>query len=543
MRSSSLRPKWSVLTVALPLLALAVYWPIEPRGDRLWLNTAYLAAWACVIAVPLGTLAAILVVKINAPGRKMALLLMAAMLGVPLFLIAGAWDAGFGIQGWHTLSTNLHLAHQPWLAGWRAAIWVHALAAVPWVTLIVAAGLRAVESEIEEEALLTTGPARVLWHITLPRAAPAIAAAALWVAIVASIEISVTDFFQVRTFAEEVYTQAALGTFDFSAGNVGPSILSATSLWIGLLLSTLLAVAVLFAVRRLIVDLANVSLRRAWTWQLGAGRCLAGGLLWLLMFLVAGVPLGNLVYKAGGHVTQTDGGRVRSWSAGQVVARVADAPGEFAADLWLTAEIGVAAASAAVLVGVPLAWSLRLARRTPLLRLIGLALCFTIPGPLLGIAAIRLLNRPPGSPLEFLAVLYDSNFAPWLVQTIRALPLVTLVAWAALASVPQATLDAAAIDGAGWWRRLVRIAVPQRWTALFVAWLVGVVVAGGELAATVLVMPPGRATAVTVRIFQLLHYGVDDRVAAISLFLAAAVAMVTAVAALVAARGRKHIIG
>jgi ABC-type Fe3+ transport system permease subunit len=150
-------------------------------------------------------------------------------------------------------------------------------------------------------------------------------------------------------------------------------------------------------------------------------------------------------------------------------------------------------------------------------RLALLSLCLTIPGPLLGLGLIRLLNQPPGSPLEWLAPLYDSKFAPWLVQTLRALPLVTLILWAALGTIPQVMLDAAATEGAGWWRRLLQIALPQRWLAVVAAWLVGFAVAVGVLAATVLVMPPARSTTISIRVFQLLHYGVDDRLAAISL--------------------------
>jgi ABC-type Fe3+ transport system permease subunit len=182
-------------------------------------------------------------------------------------------------------------------------------------------------------------------------------------------------------------------------------------------------------------------------------------------------------------------------------------------------------------IATPLAWSVRLARREPWMRLAFLALCLTIPGPLLGIGLIRLLNQPPDSPLADLAWLYDSNFAPWVVQTVRALPLVTLILWPALASVPQVMLDAAATDGTGWWGRLLRVALPQRWPAVAAAWLVGLAVAVGELAATVLVMPPQRSTAISVRVFQLLHYGVDDRVAAICLVMVAGVAALTGIAA------------
>jgi iron(III) transport system permease protein len=527
MRSTGLRSMSLIGTAGLLALVQLAFWHVDRRVDRLWLNTLFLAEGVCLIAVPLGMLAALIVIKTNAPGRRAAAMLLAGMLLVPLFLISGAWDAGFGIQGWHTLSTNPHLARGPWLAGWRAAIWVHGLAGVPWVTLIVAAGLRAVETELEEEASLVASPARVLWHITLPRAWPAISIAALWVAIVTSTEISVTDFFQIRTFAEEVYTQAVLGTFDFNSERQ-PMAAGTAGFWLGLALSTLLAMIALVFARRLFLDFGQVSLRASWTWRIGAGRWIATGVLWLVVLLVAAVPMGNLLYKAGGHVTQTNAGRVRGWSAAKALERVVDAPREFAGDLGLSAGIGAAAAGAAVLIGIPLAWSLRSAHRVPLVRLTGLALCLTIPGPLLGIGLIRLLNQPPSSAFAFLGVLYDSHFAPWLVQTIRALPLVTLILLAALASVPQATLEAAAIDGAGWWGRLLWIALPQRLPAVAASFLVGLAVAFGELAATVLVVPPGRATAITVRVFQLLHYGVDDRVAAISLVLLGAMGLITA---------------
>jgi ABC-type Fe3+ transport system permease subunit len=199
--------------------------------------------------------------------------------------------------------------------------------------------------------------------------------------------------------------------------------------------------------------------------------------------------------------------------------------------LWLSLRIGAAAATAALAIAIPLAWSMRVARGVPWVRLAVLALCLTIPGPLLGIGLIHLLNRPVDSPLSVLAWLYDTNVAPWLAQTIRALPLATLILWPALASVPQVMLDTAATEGSGFVGRLLRIALPQRWPVVAAAWLVGLAIAVGELAATVLVVPPQQSTMISVRIFQLLHYGVDDRVAAISLVMVAGIAALTWVSA------------
>ena len=149
-----------LLLVALATLFLTILWQFDPRVGRLWLNSAELALAACLVAVPVGTLLAVAIFKTDVPGCNVATLLLVGMLFVPLYLVTGAWDAGFGIQGWHTLATNPHLATQPWLAGWRAAVWVHALAAVPWVVLIVGSGLRAVEAEIEEDAATCAPPQR-----------------------------------------------------------------------------------------------------------------------------------------------------------------------------------------------------------------------------------------------------------------------------------------------------------------------------------------------------------------------------------------------
>jgi iron(III) transport system permease protein len=534
---------------AVGVLFAALWW-FDPRVGWLWLNTAALACGACAISLPLGTLMAVLCFKTDVPGRKVAALVLVGLLFVPLYLVTGAWDAGFGIQGWHTLFTNPHLQHQPWLAGWRAAVWVHGLAAVPWVVLIVGAGLRSVEPEIEEDAATCATPAAVLWHVTLRRAAPAMGVAALWIATIVVTEISVTDFFQIRTFAEEVYTQAALGSFGYVFGNqpVGPpDPLPAIGFWSGLVLSVTLAVLVIRGFTRLFADWADVPNRPPWIWRLRGGRWAAAVLLAFGMLLLAGVPLANLAYKAGVTVISTDAGRVRSWTVERLASRVAAAPGEFRGELWLSTWLGAAAATAALILAIPLAWSLRgyalsLRRRltsgmglgpsSPWMRLFAIAICLTLPGPLLGLGVIHLLNRPPGSAMAALADLYDSNFAPWLVQTVRTLPIATLILWPALASVPQVMLDAAATDGTGWWGQLFRIAVPQRWPAIAAAWLIAFAVAIGELAATILVMPPQRgATALSIQVFQLLHYGVDDRVAAICLVMLFAVAAITGIAA------------
>jgi iron(III) transport system permease protein len=75
---------------------------------------------------------------------------------------------------------------------------------------------------------------------------------------------------------------------------------------------------------------------------------------------------------------------------------------------------------------------------------------------------------------------------------------------------------------------MLKVVLPCRFWALAVAWLLAFALALGELGASILVVPPGVET-LSIHIFGLLHYGVEDRVAAICLALIGLFAIVAAV--------------
>ena len=156
------------------------------------------------------------------------------------------------------------------------------------------------------------------------------------------------------------------------------------------------------------------------------------------------------------------------------------------------------------------------------------AACLAVPGPLLALGVIWLLNRPE---FPWLIRLYDhSILAPWLVLTVRALGPAILIVWYAVRTIPAAMLEAAEIEGCGSWGQLIKIVLPQRLAALGVAWLIGLAVALGDLTASILVVPPG-VTTLAIHIFNLVHYGVEDQVAGICLALLAGLAAIAAAVA------------
>jgi iron(III) transport system permease protein len=469
--------------------------------------------------------------------------LLGWLLIVPLYLQAAAWQSGFGLYGWYTLAFGESL-DKPWLTGWRGAIWVHAVASIPWVTLIVGLASRQVEPQLEEAALLDTSPLQVFWRITLRRVWPALGLAALWVALQTATDMTVTDLYQVRTYAEEVYIDFAAPA-DLTAAPIGP--------WISAAMLGLLVAMALVLWAGCVQRSAKLLPKRPREFELGAWRWPAAIFALSCIVVVVGMPLFNLVYKCGVAVQPADGHLERSWSAAKFARIIAAAPVEFYQEIFRSLIVASGAATIAVVVALALAWTACYGRLASVPAVLVTAIAIAIPGPLLGIGLIYLLNNTDlpdhcfSVRFGFQVVhlldthdlpfhwLYNSLAAPMIAQAIRALPLATFIAWVAFRSIPAEQIEAAALDGATAWRKLWQIALPQRRAAIAGAWGAGFVVAMNELPATVLLEVPGRAT-LPIAVFQLLHGSGEDRLAGIVLFMVLAFGAILAVT--FALRGR-----
>src|SRR5262245_9814755 len=217
-----------LLLLGPPILALAAELVRYPKAWSAWNetsrlldlagNTVLLVAGTLAISLPAGVAAALLIFRCDLPGRILARRLVIPILFIPLPLLVSAWQASIGsggwlaLPGWQTQTAEAAIGNipwKPWASGLPAAIWVHGMAATPWVIWLAGLGLRWVEPQLEEDALTHARPWSVICRVTIPRAMPVIGAAALWVGIQTAAEITVTDMMQVRTFAEEVYSQFA----------------------------------------------------------------------------------------------------------------------------------------------------------------------------------------------------------------------------------------------------------------------------------------------------------------------------------------------
>ena len=474
-------------------------------------NTFLLALYVSLLAMPIGLPLAFLISRTNLIGRKTIEIVLYGLLFVPAYLQVAAWDAGFGLQGWVTqqLGNGTVL-----LEGWRGAVWVYVATLLPWIALINAAFFRLVPAELEDQARIDATGWQVFRTVTLRLALPGCIVSLLWIFIQVSNEVAITDVYQIRTYAEEVYTGFALGD---SLDEVQLRVLP------GVGLVCLLAVASYYLIAQVSFERSGIHGRNRTTFHLGKWRIALSIIVMFGFAVVVLVPILNLCWKAGIDVQSVDGQRVRTWKITKLFNMIADSPFEFSHEIAWSILLGQLASLTALTVSFLILW--RIERRwnqfiAMILLLIGLA----VPGPILALTAIRLLNLP------FVPVYFynDSIVGVWFVLTMRTLPITFFLVYAAIKSLDRHILESARIDGASWWQQILRISVPMISVQLIGVWLVSFVWAMAELSGSVLITPPG-IDLISKSIFDLVHYGVEDRLAGFCLFSFAGFVMIAGI--------------
>lgn len=152
------------------LLADPNFWPMIS-------NTIIWAGLSVAIVVPLGLLLAV-VLDINFPLRNLVRAICILPYAVPSVVVAANWkwifDTDGGILNYLLVATGLITERIPWLASEQLALYATVLPNVwrllPFVTLVILAGLQAVPQEIYDAAEVDgAGRWQTFRHIALPQ--------------------------------------------------------------------------------------------------------------------------------------------------------------------------------------------------------------------------------------------------------------------------------------------------------------------------------------------------------------------------------------
>ena len=256
---------------------------------------------------------------------------------------------------------------------------------------------------------------------------------------------------------------------------------------------------------------------RARDWRLGRWRVPAGLAVALTAGNLVALPVYSLVWRAGRVGGRAVGGLAPHWSFGGLVGTLGLAAGELygpgparplRSPMLSSAILAGLGASATVALAWSLAW---LARRPGAWRWIAagvVAVTLAAPGPVAGMALMVAYFPWPR--------VYDSPLMVVLAYVLRTLPYAVLLLWPSIRTLPPAYLESAAIEGYGPWGRIRRVALPLTLGPIAASWGVAFALSLGELPAANLVVPPG-TTLLSVRVWELLHTGVESHLAGVGL--------------------------
>jgi iron(III) transport system permease protein len=384
--------------------------------------------------------------------------------------------------------------------GGPAAVFVSGVCTFPLVALFTARAFERIDGRMEEAALLAGGLSAAVRSSVRPVLPAALCGACIAFVFTVN-DFSVPDYVswvgveKFSVYADEVFASWRIDQ------RPGGAVASAFPL-IALTLASLLPA---LALRRR-GSLATLSggFRRPEALRLGKWRWPAFAFAGGLVLLAALVPIARLAWEAGGG-PRPDGWSLAGWrgatARGLELAR---------GDLQNSIVYALAAATLCAPLGLILGHALERSRRGRLLEPLAL-LPIAVPAILFGIGMIVVWNH------DLTARFYDGGGLVVLLLVGRFVAFPILLMAGAVTMLDVSLEDAARVSGAGPARRLGSIVAPSLRSSLVGGWILVFVFALRELDCTILV-PAANHTAM-FRIYNAVHFGRDDFVAALSLLL------------------------
>ena len=428
---------------------------------------------AAAVAFILGSTLAFFCSATDLPARRLFLALSACAIFIPPGAAAVAWARVFLGTG----ALRPFLAEGRGMGGWTGAFFsgcVMGLWLLPLVALPAATAFAAIPAELEELALLDSDRFRAAL-VTVRLALPGVVHAAMTAFAVSLARHEVAAVFGARTFSWEIFTRAS--ALDFGAAGRG----------------TLVMLPVACAAALAWRSFPAARAGRAKVFRLGRWKAAALVVPVLLILLSLGVPFGALL-KGGLSAGRLPAGLLRE--AGWTIL--------------LSSATGICAGAAGG--ALAYAWS-RGVRFIP-----AFACCVSActPSAVVALGQLRLLSLP-----GLRSVFYGTAGAVVLGHATSFLGFSAACAAPAFLAVPKELEESASIDGASRARTFLGVTLPLSWKGLaagaFVAY--GMSVGAGSL-----LHPPGVRT-LAMRFSSLVHTGLWNEVATVSLVQLALVAV------------------
>jgi len=486
------------------------------RMKVLW-TSVRLAFTSTLLALLLGIPYALFVTRVKMPLRSLFSALYVLPLILPPLLMTMGWTQF--VRG--SLDTlGLRGAEQV-LGGVGGASFLFGLAYFPFVVLFARKAFLEIGAGLEEAARTSAGPLGAFLRITVPLAAPAILAGALFVFLFSIADFSVVDYLSTIFPPKErvnAYTFEA-----FSAWSTNWELqadrreAAALSLPIAMLSLVLLGLIYRLIRKGRFVTVTSGHVRPGFIEEGAPGWLKAllriGGLVFctVVLALSVGVPIGRTIREAMG----TDGdffGNVR-----RALVSTGEGAGGGLPDL--VNSLLFAGAAGLVMTALAVVLADFMVRRGPRMEALVLSLSF-LPlafGPILfGAGLIRTWNHA-WLEVDRFNYIYDTPAIVVLMLAGKYLPFALAAVWSSMKRIDPGYEEAAATSGVGWVRRLLGVVTPLAWKGIVAGFILGFVFSLRELD-TIVLISAGNRTAM-MKIYTWVHTAYEANVAALSLVL------------------------
>jgi iron(III) transport system permease protein len=433
------------------------------RIPELLTNTVSLAGAVALLTLLLGVSTAWLVTRFEFPGRRLWEVALVLPLAMPTYVLAYIYNYLLGFGGpvellWQAVAGPEARIFSP-QSFWGATL-VMALDTFPFVYLLTRSALLSLNVSFEEVAR-TCGASRTqtLWRVTLPLLRPSIVAGLALVILYV-----VSDFGAVSLLRYQTLTYAVFQQMTGRSDNTAAGILSI--LLVGLALAFLVTERWFRHKSRFYQTTGRYRsperLRCGWLKSAAATGYLAA-----IVGASFGIPAYLLV----------------EWSLSPEAQAILDA--RFFGFVWNSATLSAFAATASVLIGLPLAY---LASRKPTLLNLGCLQAayagYVLPGPVAALAVLVLF-------LKLMPVLYGTAIVLVVAYVIHFLPAGLQSLEPSLQQITPNLEEVARTLGLGvrqtWWR----VTLPLVRNGVIVAWVLMFLQTMKELPATLLLRPVG----------------------------------------------------
>jgi len=363
-------------------------------------------------------------------------------------------------------------------------ILILSIAFIPLVTTVVMAGLQSVDARQEEAALCNSSPITVLRKISLPLISPHILGSCLLVVMFSLNSFDVPDIFRVRVISVEIFIQLA-AMYD----EMGAFLMSIPLLAFALTLTLIIQRSMR---GKKFFGFSSTQSRILLTER----RYTVSGFVLLSVIWLLSVCLPCLVF-------------ILAIPGVELFWRTLS--GSFDELLYSTL-LALFCALATLLCSIPYAYLL--ARHHPLQSGIDFFALIPMAVP----AALFSLGLLKAGNVFDLHYLSSSSLFCLAGLVAHFLFLAVKILQAGIEQIELQSEEVALLAGASRTRIMLRIILPQLKTSAAAAFFLVFICCFSELSATLLLVPPGRET-IAVKIYNLMHYGADDMVASLCLFI------------------------